>query len=62
MVSVRNTRLQPATINPVQTKTMEREADFGVFVKLSKIQGEGFEAYSWHISKGATQLKEGMHI
>jgi hypothetical protein len=33
---------------------MEKEADFGEFgefVKLSKIQSEEFEAYSWHISK-----------
>ena len=32
-------------------KTMEQEADFGEFVKLSKIQSKEFEAYSWHISK-----------
>jgi len=35
-------------------RTMEKEADFGEFgefVKLSKIQSEEFEAYSWHISK-----------
>ena len=32
-------------------KTMEKEADFGEFVKLSKTQSEEFVAYSWHISK-----------
>jgi hypothetical protein len=30
-------------------KTMEKQANFGKFEKLSKIQSKEFEAYSWHI-------------
>ena len=32
-------------------KTMEKQANFGKFEKLSKIQSKEFEAYFWHISK-----------
>jgi len=31
--------------------TMEKEADFREFAKLSEIQSKEFEAYSWHILK-----------
>jgi hypothetical protein len=30
---------------------MEKQANFGKFEKLSKIQSKEFEVYSWHISK-----------
>src|ERR1700685_1412803 len=32
-------------------KTMEKQANFGKFEKLSKIHSKEFEAYFWHISK-----------